>query len=312
MDAVDAKRVIRGPLIPVITHYADDGTIDHDAIRTNVRYVIDRGVREGSGVLLAVGAGGDFPVLTIEERKAACATIVEAADGDVPVIVGAQATDPRVSIEMARFAEANGCWGVQLSPGYYYASSDDDCYRFFEAVHDATESIGIMIYNTYWEGYNMSLDQVERLAGLPRCAAIKWSTDRGVGEYLRGVRQFSERLAVIDNYGVQVMTHMLGGTGYITHLCTVWPEHDLEVCRLMEAGEYATAQNMLSAVNWPWYDFRVRMWERTGAESPVVNAALELCGRPGGPSRLPNRSLDDAERAELRALLTSLGVPPPS
>jgi len=309
MTIEQARRTICGPLIPVITHYRDDLSVDHDAIRENVRYVVDRGVRTGSGVLLAAGAGGDFPMLTLDERKAVSETVVRAADGRTPVLVGAQDTNPNTSIELARTAEEIGAWGIQLAPAYYYASSPDDCYRLFEAVHEATSTLGIMIYNTYWEGHDMSLDEVDRLAELPRCLAIKWSTERGVGAYQRGVERFRDRLAVIDNYGLQVMTHMLGGRGYITHLCTVWPEHDLEVFRLLEAGDHAAAQDKLMAVNWPWYDFRVRMWHRTGAESPVVNAALELTGRTGGPSRLPTRALDTSERAELRALLADIGVP---
>ena len=155
----------------------------------------------------------------------------------------------------------------------------------------------------------MSLQQVSRLAVLPRCTSLKWSTPSGGGEYLRGVHQFSDRLAVVDNQGLQVMTHLLGGTGYITHLATIWPEHDTEVWRLMEAADYRQAQQKLTAANWPWSDFRSKMWQRTGAESPVVKAGLELCGRPGGPSRLPNRSLNNAEQAELRELFRRIGVP---
>ena len=309
MTPADAKRTICGPLIPVITNYSDDLSVDQDAIRENVEYVVDRGVRTGSGVLLAAGAGGDFPMLTLGERKAVSETIVRAAAGRTPVLVGAQDTNPAVSVELARFAEDIGAWGIQLAPGYYYESSPEDAYRLFEAVHEATSTLGIMIYNTHWEAYDMSLDDVERLAELPRCAALKWSTARGALDYQRGVVRFRDRLAVIDNHGLQGLTHMLGGRGYITHLCTVWPEHDLEVFRLLEAGDYARAQELLSTVNWPWYDFRVRMWRRTGAESPVVNAALELTGRKGGPSRLPTRRLDDAEREELRTLLTEIGAP---
>ena len=309
MDISEAKQSIRGPLIPVITHYREDFSIDHEAIRENVRYVVERGVRRGSGVLLAAGAGGDFPMLTLDERKAVCETIMKAADGRTPVIVGAQDTNAGVTIELARFAEEIGSWGIQLGPAYYYESSDDDCIRLFEAVHDKTSTIGIMVYNTYWEGYNMSLEQIERLGRLPRCLALKWSTDQGVGEYLRGVKRFADRFAIIDNYGLQVMTHMLGGTGYITHLCTVWPEHDLDVCRLMEERKYVEAQDKLSAVNWPWYDLRAKMGRRTGAESPVINAALELCGRKGGPNRLPTRRLSEEERSELRKLLIEIGVP---
>ena len=309
MTPADARRTICGPLIPVITHYRDDLSVAHDAIRENVEYVVDRGVRTGSGVLLAAGAGGDFPMLTLAERKAVSETVVRAAGGRTPVLVGAQDTNPAVSVELARFAEDIGAWGIQLAPGFYYESSPDDAYRLFEAVHEATGTLGIMIYNTYWEGYDMTLDDVERLAALPRCAALKWSTARGVGEYQRGVERFRDRLAVIDNYGLQGLTHMLGGRGYITHLCTVWPEHDLEVFRLLEAGDYVTAQERLRTVNGPWYEFRGRMWRRTGAESPVVNAALELTGRKGGPSRLPTRRLDESEREELRTLLAEIGVP---
>ncbi len=309
MQIEAAKQAFRGPMIAVITHLNEDLSIDHEAIHANIEYVIQHGFGRGHGVLLGVGAGGDFPMLSLNERKAAAQTIVKAAAGRVPVIVGAQDTNVETVIEMARWAEQIGADGVQVSAGYYYASSDDDCLRLFQAAHDATGDIGIMIYNTPWEGYNMSLDQLARLADLPRCVALKWSTSEGSGEYLRGLAQFSDRFAIIDNQGLFVMTHLMGGTGYITHLATIWPEHDLEVWRLLEEGDYHAAQQKITAANWPWYDFRVKMFKRTGCESPVIKTALELCGRPGGPTRLPARSLNDDERAELRALLTSIGVP---
>ena len=76
-----------------------------------------------------------------------------------------------MSVELARFAEDIGAWGIQLAPGYYYASSPDDAYRVFEAVHEATSTLGIMIYNTYWEGYDMTLERgrtARRVASLCR------------------------------------------------------------------------------------------------------------------------------------------------
>lgn len=309
MDIADVKQTLRGPMIPVITNLKEDLSIDHAAIRENVRHVVERGIVHGQGVLLAVGAGGDFPMLSVDERKAVARTIVDAAQDRTPVLIGVQDTNPAVSIAMAQWAEEIGAYGIQMSPGYYYASSDDDCLRLFEAVHNATSSVAIMIYNTYWEGYHMPPDQIERLAELPRCVALKWSTPTGCGDYMRGVAQLAHRLAVVDNQGLHVMTHLLGGTGYVTHLANVWPEHDLEVWRLLETGDYRAAQTKLTAANWPWADFRVKMWKRTGSESPVIKTALELCGRPGGPSRLPTRSLTSEERSELRELLRHIGVP---
>lgn len=309
MNATDAHAVLRGPMIPVITNLKDDGSLDLAAIRGNVRCVVERGIVEGQGVLLAAGAGGDFPMLTLDERKQVVETIVEASDGRTPVLAGAQDTNVDSVIEMAQWSESVGAYGVQMSSGYYYQSSAEDCLRVFQAVHEATSSARIMIYNTYWEGYNMSLEDVERVAELPRCVSLKWSTSEGSGVYLRGVARFAEQLAVVDNQGLHVMNHMLGGTGYITHLATVWPEHDLEVWRLLEAGKYPAAQEKITHANWLWSDFRGKMWRRTGGESAVIKAALELCGRPGGPTRLPTRALDDAERSELRELLIRIGVP---
>ncbi|MDA1014584.1 MAG: dihydrodipicolinate synthase family protein [Planctomycetota bacterium] len=308
MNVTEVKHTLRGPMIPVITNLNRDLTIDHAAIRSNVEYVVERGISKGQGVLLAGGAGGDFPMLTLDERKAVARTIYEASNG-TPVLVGAQDTNLDVMIEMARYAEDIGAYGIQSSPTYYYASSDEDCLRVFQALHEATRRIAIMAYNTHWEGYNMSLDQIGRLCELERVVSLKWSAESGSTLYLRGLAKFADRLAVVDNQGLHVMNRMMGGTGYITHLATVWPEHDTAVWQLLETGQYEVAQQKISAANWPWSDFRGKMWQRTAAESPVVKAALELCGRPGGPSRLPTRSLNGEERAELHEILKVIGVP---
>ena len=309
MNLDEVKSTLRGPMIPVITNLKDDLSIDLDAITENVRTIVSRGIVRGRGVLLAVGAGGDFPMLTVEERKAVARTIVEAADGKTPVVVGAQDTNPNVSIEIARYSESLGAYGIQMSPTFYYESSDEDCLRVYQAVHDATSQLAIMIYNTWWESYNMSLEQIGRLAELERCVALKWSTPAGGAAHLKGVAAMADRMAVVDNGGMQVSCHMLGGTGYITHLATVWPEHDLAVWKLLEAGDYVAAQKKITDVNWPWGEFRGKMWKRTAAESPVVKAALDLCGRPGGPTRLPARALNESECEELGRLLRRIGVP---
>ena len=309
MNIDEVKGTLCGPMIPVITNLNNDLSVDHGAIRENVEYVVSRGITKGQGVLLAAGAGGDFPMLSLEERKAVVKTITETSAGRTPVLAGAQDTNVDTMIEMARWAEEIGAYGVQMSAGFYYASSDEDCLRVFQAVHDATSEIAIMIYNTHWEGYNMSFQQIDRLAELPRCVSLKWSTSEGSAVHLRGIARFADRLAVVDNAGLNVMNHMLGGTGFITHLATIWPEHDLEVWRLLEAGAYDSAQRKITDVNWPWSEFRGKMWMRTGGESAVVKAALEVRGRPGGPSRLPTRTLNKEERAELERLLRNIGVP---
>jgi dihydrodipicolinate synthase/N-acetylneuraminate lyase len=308
MNAAEVKQTLRGPMVPVLTHYTSDLSVDQAAIRANVRTLIGRGLVRGQGVLLAGGAGGDFPMLTLDERKQVARTVVEAADGRTPVVVGAQDTNVQHAIEMARWADEIGAYGIQLSPTYYYPANAETSLRVFQAVHDGSRRVVLMIYNTHWEGYNMPLDVVARLAELPRCLSLKWSTPDS-GSFVRGVVRFADRLAVVDNQGMCVTSHLLGSTGFITHLCTVWPEHELAVWKLLEARDYVAAQRKVTEVSWQWDDLYGRMVSATGAEGPAVKAALDLCGRPGGPSRLPIRALNDAERRELRALLVRIGVP---
>ena len=112
----NGQEVVVGPQIPVITNLKDDLTLDLDGIRVNVDYLIEHGMVTGKGVLLAAGAGGDFDILTQDERKQVARTIVETADGRVPVIVGVQDSNPNVSIELAEYAESIGAYGRADEP----------------------------------------------------------------------------------------------------------------------------------------------------------------------------------------------------
>ena len=91
MDIDEVKKIIRGPMIPVITSLNKDLSIYTSAIKEEVNFLIEHGIKEGQGVLLAAGAGGDFNMLSLDERKLVCRTIVEASEDRIPVLVGAQA-----------------------------------------------------------------------------------------------------------------------------------------------------------------------------------------------------------------------------
>jgi dihydrodipicolinate synthase/N-acetylneuraminate lyase len=120
--------------------------------------------------------------------------------------------------------------------------------------------------------------------------------------------RYSATLAVVDNALMWPLSAMLGATGFITHLGTVWPEYVISLGGLLKAGKYSEAMDSMREKKWPWMQFRLAMEKYTGGESPPVRAALELCGRPGGPYRPPSRDLGGEQRRELSALLKRIGV----
>ncbi len=69
MTAGDAKRRWKGPVVPVLTIFNEDLSLDLEGLRANIRYLLDAGAHVGNIVLLVCGTGGDFAVLTTDERK---------------------------------------------------------------------------------------------------------------------------------------------------------------------------------------------------------------------------------------------------
>lgn len=305
----NCKNIIFGPQIPVITHLKEDLSLDLDAIRKNVNNLVERGFVTGKGVLLAVGAGGDFPMLTVEERKLAGRAIFEAAAGRVPVIFACQDTNPKVSLELAKFADEVGFYAIQMSPPYYYHPSDDDVLRLFRSVNDVLSRTGIMVYNTWWHGYNIEFPVMDKLVDLERVVCIKWSHASGGLDYAKGVKRYFDRVSMIDNCKLCVWTHILGGHGFISHFASIWPEHELKVWELCGQGKHKEAEDMYARDNYPWVAFRGKMGGQTGGESPTVKAGMELTGRYGGPCRPPSRCLNTEERNELKGILKNIGVP---
>ena len=308
MDKQEYRNRLVGPCVPVVTFYRPDLELDLARLRTHIRFLIEGGIREGSGFLLVAGAGGDFPLLSLEERKQVVAAAMEEAAGRVPVVVGAQDSNPRVTLELAAYAAELGADAVQISPPYYFTPSDEDILRVFR-TYSAEIKTGIMVYNTPWEGKGIGLELLGELIQLPNVVAVKWAAET-LHEYRMGLLLYADKVAMINNMATAVWAMMLGCTGFITHLANVWPAHEVETYRLIREGKWEEALERQKRLWLPWYNFRAKMGKRTAGESSVVKAALKLVGQPDpGPVRPPARELLPEEREELREILARGGVP---
>ncbi len=294
-------------MVAVATPFKEDYSLDLDALRDNVRFMINRGVRTGEGVLLVGGAGGEHPAMNVDERKAVMDVAMEAANGEVPVATSVQHTDTRIVVELAQHASASGLQGVQLGPTYYYVPTEGDVSRLFKLVA-AESSVMLMIYHTPWEGLNMSMGLLRELADMPTVGALKWAAP--TPEYFEeGLREFSGKLAVIDNEGRHVLSHQLGARGFITHLSGFWPEYPRDIWRSLEAGDYDGAQRLLESFKYPWSKWREQVAAVTGGEGPFIKTAMEEVGLRIGPPRPPSTRAPESFLPALRELLRKAGTP---
>jgi 4-hydroxy-tetrahydrodipicolinate synthase len=310
MDVLQVKQRIRGPMAPVLTVYREgDLALDVDAIQENVDQQIRRGMVVGDGVLLAAGAGGDFPLLTFDERKRVIEAVAEAAGDRATVLGCVQSTLTAEAIALAEWSQRVGCYGVQLSPTWYYPPDDAQVYAHFKAVAESVD-ICIMVYHTPWLDSHMDLDLFRRLwADLPNVRAIKWATFQEA-ETMSGYIELADSYAMVNNGPGLPQAALLGATGFVTHLANVWPEHEVALWQAFAAGDIGPATAEFLRVNWLWSG--LRRWaynEIARGESLLVKPAAEMAGFHGGPSRAPMVTLNAEQRARVRALLEQIGCP---
>jgi dihydrodipicolinate synthase/N-acetylneuraminate lyase len=311
MDGDRARSRLCGCYVTIPTMFADgeDLAVDSAAIRRHVRFVIDGGIRAGTGVLLAGGGAGDFSTLTFDERLMVAEAVVEEANGEIPVVMGAQTTSTRELVALARAAERVGAEFIQVSPPYYFAHTEEDFYEYVLAAAESAD-VGIVVYNTHWTSYAFSIDTVARLADLPAVVGLKWSTpDTGFMEFEQVVSAFAQRFSIIDNQLRFVTSHILGGRGIEVHVCNYWPEWGLKVWSLLETGRYVEAQQELVRVAIPFMTLWKEMEQYTGGDGYLDKLCMELIGLGSSRCRPPTRDVREIYRERARQMLVESGVP---
>ena len=309
MDRQQFRAKMAGNFIALPTPFHDDFSLDLETLRRLVRRLMDAGYQTGNGVLLAGGAAGEFATLRTEERKRVAEVVVEEAAGRIAVIVGAQDTSTMRVLELARFAESIGADGIQVGPPYYYPPSSDDIFALFQAISDAA-AIPMVVYNTWWTGTNADLgyDRIAKLLDLANVGALKWSSpDAFVFEGV--LDSFSDKVAIIDNQLCEILSHMMGAVGFVSHPPLAWPEYGLRLWSSLEESRYADSLEMLMRFRNPYYRLFFQAYEYSGSEGHFDKAILELVGEHAGLPRPPGRPLPPKLVEAIRQMLLDAGVP---
>jgi dihydrodipicolinate synthase/N-acetylneuraminate lyase len=312
MNPAEAKARLQGCYITIPTMFRDDAdlSVDHDALRRHVNFLIDGGATTGNAVLLAGGAAGEFSTMTFDERIAVWRTVIDAANGRVPIAVGGQTLSTLELRKLAQAAEAVGADYLQVSPPFYHSHTEGD---FLDHILDgaASADVGLIVYNTYWTSLGLSSTLVQRLVDVPNVVSIKWATpDNAMMTFEGIVSQFSGRFAFIDNQMRYVTSHILGARSIEIHQGNYWPQFAVGLWQLLERGEYAEAQRQMVKVCMPFMDLWVKIEsEYTGGDGYLDKLAMELVGLPSSRNRPPTRDVRERYREQCRQMLLATGVP---
>lgn len=268
---------LRGTYTVTITPFTADGR----RVETSVlRDFVDWQIEQGAHGLIPVASTGEFLSLTDDERRQVARTVIDRANGRVPVLVGAGAENTWDVVRFSREAEDLGADGVLIIPPFYSTPTDEEVYRHYSAIGEAI-SIPVMLYNNpATSNIDMQPPLVARLSEIDNVSYIKESTLDPTR--VRDIIHLSGyRMAVFG--GIMGYESFLNGAvGWTAVGCNLMPRAFSDMyLHCVESVDLDAAQDLYKKI--------LPVVELVGQHRYVsaTKKALDLMGLPVGPPRPP-------------------------
>ncbi|MHC4591749.1 MAG: dihydrodipicolinate synthase family protein [Planctomycetota bacterium] len=280
-----------------------EGALDEESFCRQVRWNIEKGAHMVVASLMA----GEFHKFSNQERMRTFVLAVEAADGEVPVLVGVShsGTDPAAAL--ARHAEKVGADGVVLLPPYFNADKAAlSLYQHYATVAGRT-GLPMMIQDCEGVGPYLCPTLYARLAeDFSNVVSVKIEGVRAAEKIREAVRLLGDELAIFGGMAARDMLQELevGAHGNVPDACLT--DLLVEIYESFVAGEVRKAQEAFGRYK-VWADF---LSAHRLSNHEVEKETLKLRGVIGcARTRLPSGpELDGGARAELEGILREIGV----
>ena len=294
---------LRGIIPAVITPFTADEQVDEPAFRKVLNLMVDHGVHG----LFPVGTGGEFCVLTFEEKKRLMDIAVKEVAGRAFVMPNVGAITTAESVALARHAEAVGCDAVSAVTPYFLKPSQDELFEHYRTICAAVK-LPVLAYNIPERtgGVALSVATVVRLAReVSNFAGIKDSTGDLTNsvEFLQatppGFRVFMGRDTLI--FGAL----LYGCAGAVAATANVAPAVAVGIYQAVETGDLAKARELQAKLAPVRKLFGVGS-HPAGLKEAMVQLGMIECGR----CRRPTLDITPAQKAEVTKVLREAGLTP--
>ena len=278
----------------LLTPFTEDGKIDKEPLKEQVKYLIGEGVHG----LVANGSTGEFAALDDNERKQVMDIVIYVVNGNVPVIIGTADVATEKVVRLTKYAEAYGADGVMIVAPYYGSFDDEDLFQHYKAVSDDTD-IPIMVYNNPGaSGVDMKPELIQRMSKLKNISYIKESSGemQRVAEIQRLCGDDITVFCGCDNLAMEMF--LMGAEGWVVPAGNFIPKQCIEIYDLTTKGDLAEARNQYNNLLPVFNEF-----ERKGKYVQLGKAALEILGRPYGKPRKPLLPATKEEKDMLQEML---------
>ncbi|MFT4889307.1 MAG: 4-hydroxy-tetrahydrodipicolinate synthase [Halobacteriales archaeon] len=291
---------LRGVFPAITTPFHEDGRIDFERFRADVRRLEAAGV---DGVV-PVGSTGESATLSHDEHVDVVEAAVEGAE-DLPVIAGAGSNSTREAVSLSRRSADVGADALLWISPYYNKPEQRGLLDHYRTVADAVDLPGIVYNVPSRTGRNVDPDTVVELASHPNVAGYKAASgDMGrISEVVERTRD--EAFAVLSgDDGMTFPVLAVGGAGVISVAANVEPERTAAMVHAALDGDVDRARELHHDLG-PL--FRALFHET----NPIpVKEALHYRENYPPHLRQPLTPLREAYRDDLHAVLDELAERP--
>ena len=292
--------MLEGVFVPHVTPFDENEEIDESALRELVNHFINAGLNG----LVSLGSNGEFPYLSFEEKLKVVETVLDEANGRVPVIAGATENSIRETLRLGRALLDLGADALLVGPPYYFKPSPEELFTHYSALAERLDG-EILLYNVpKFTGINISIDVIERLAEEhSNIIGIKDSSG-SMGRITELVRRFGDRFTVLAGTAdVMYPSWVIGAHGAVVAVANVAPELCVGLCRAFREGNHRKARELQLRVNLI-NEAVVKRYNQISA----VKAAMEMRGLKVGKPRLPSLPLGKDAVEDIRNALAEAGI----
>ncbi len=290
--------MLKGSYVALVTPFTN-GEIDYNALEKLIKFHIEN---KTDGILLC-GTTGETPTLAGDEKERLIRFCVKLIDKRVPVMIGTGTNNLNHTIAATTRASQWGGDYALISTPYYVKPTQTGLYRFYKAVHDATD-IPIVVYNVPGRtGCNIAAETVIKLANdCERIVGLKAAS----GDLIKTsivVKGTSDDFSVMSGEdGLNLPLLSCGAKGAISVTANVAPS---KVHDLIEA--YANKDNDTALeIHQALIELNEALFVET---NPIpVKEALVMMGYIKREFRLPMCELSENNRVFLNGVLKENGL----
>ncbi|GAA1604394.1 4-hydroxy-tetrahydrodipicolinate synthase [Kribbella hippodromi] len=286
-----------GVVPAALTHFTADGALDADATADHLRWLI----RQGAHGLIVGGTSGEFISLEPREHRQLIDIAIDAAAGQVPLIVGTGRYSTRETLQLTEYAAQAGADGALVVQPYFQRPNRQEILAHYRTV--ASVGLPLMIYNipANSAAAPVSVEDAAALYAEGVAQAIK-ST-------LPTVHQLHELRAATDDgfrvfYGgiTSPLEGIAGGAhAWVSGLLNVAVPEAVKLWDALARSDLPAAREALR----PIFALRTiitRSLLGDAGDLAVYRGLLRLQGRPAGYCRAPLRDLTSEQLTALEAI----------